>query len=65
MFLLGIVLDCLFEVLRDSSVENNHLGWPTGIEPVTSASTGQRSTAELRPPRLNNIAVTLLYINLS
>lgn len=44
------VLSCLFKVLRDSDESDERLGWPTGIEPVTSASTGQRSTAELRPP---------------
>lgn len=43
-------LSCLFEVLGDSNVSENHLGWPTGIEPATSASTEQHSTIELRPP---------------
>lgn len=43
-------LSCLFEVLRDFNKSDERLGWSTGIEPATSASTGQRSTFELRPP---------------
>lgn len=43
-------LSCLFTVLKDSDMSDEHLGWPTGIEPATSASTGQHSTIELRPP---------------
>ncbi|KKS62598.1 MAG: Site-specific recombinase [Candidatus Collierbacteria bacterium GW2011_GWE2_42_48] len=35
-------LSCLFEVLGDSDMSENHLGWCTGVEPAKTASTGQR-----------------------
>lgn len=43
-------LCCLFEILQDPNESDDHLGWLTGIEPATSASTEQRSTIELQPP---------------
>ena len=36
-------LSCLFNVLRESSESNEHLGWLTGLEPATSSSTERRS----------------------